>query len=102
MPNLVAAGTPAWCNNNTCGPVRENGEARPGNFWHATPLPCAACFPGWAMAHGDAPPQQFVLDKSKPYVYVTFDHAGKRKPLAETATRGDAILERLAGLDEGQ
>ncbi len=26
---------------------------------------------------------QFVLNEAKPYVYIAFDHAGKRKPLGK-------------------
>jgi hypothetical protein len=30
------------------------------------------------------PEQTFVLDESKPYGYIAFDHVAKRKPLSET------------------
>jgi hypothetical protein len=28
--------------------------------------------------------QSFVLNDSKPYVYIAFDHSGKRKPLGKS------------------
>jgi hypothetical protein len=41
---------------------------------------------GLATGH---PEQTFVLDESKPYVYIAFDHLAKRKPLSETeSTKG--------------
>jgi len=32
---------------------------------------------------GHIPPNQFVINKSEPYVYIKFDHMGKRKPTTE-------------------
>ncbi|MEW5980655.1 MAG: hypothetical protein AB1898_33200 [Acidobacteriota bacterium] len=29
----------------------------------------------------DKTPTPFVLDESKPYAYIVFDHAGKRQPI---------------------
>lgn len=35
---------------------------------------------GWSR---DIQPKDFVIDQSKPYVYLKFDHVGPRKPIGE-------------------
>jgi len=45
-------------------------------------LACILLFSVTTM-HGQSPDTSFVLDGSKPYVYLQFDHVGPRKPLHE-------------------